>query len=86
VTKQIAHSLDISTKTVDFHRIHIMEKLGVQTVAELVRNVLRICQTTTWEKPGMSPAQKPVESLEDSVDVKNVGNAIGNAKGLMGKR
>ena len=35
--KQIAAELDICEKTVKVHRAHIMEKVGVRSVAELVR-------------------------------------------------
>lgn len=34
--KQIAHELDISVKTVEVHRAHVMQKLRVTSVAELV--------------------------------------------------
>jgi RNA polymerase sigma factor (sigma-70 family) len=39
-SKQIAERLDISPSTVDVHRCHLMEKLGVSTAAQLVRLVL----------------------------------------------
>lgn len=35
--KEIAIQLDISTKTVDFHKIEIKKKLGLRTTAELTR-------------------------------------------------
>ncbi len=35
--KQIAASLGLSAKTVEFHRKHVMEKVEVETVTELVR-------------------------------------------------
>ena len=35
--KQIAATLRISARTVEVHKQHIMEKLGVRNVAELVR-------------------------------------------------
>ena len=38
--RQIAEELDISLKTVEFHRARIMEKLGVRTAAELFRRCL----------------------------------------------
>jgi FixJ family two-component response regulator len=37
LNKQIAFKLDIAEKTIKVHRGHIMEKLGVDSVAELVR-------------------------------------------------
>jgi len=40
MNKQIAGSLAISPRTVEVHRAHIKEKLGVKTVAEIVRIVL----------------------------------------------
>jgi DNA-binding NarL/FixJ family response regulator len=40
LSKQIAHMLDISIKTVEFHRSRIMARLGAHTIAELVRRAL----------------------------------------------
>ena len=37
LNKQIANSLDISEKTVKVHRGRVMQKMGVDSVAELVR-------------------------------------------------
>jgi FixJ family two-component response regulator len=39
-SKAIAKVLDISYRTVELHRSHIMEKLGVRSVAELVKLVI----------------------------------------------
>ena len=41
LTKQIADQLDVSTKTVEAHRQHIMEKLGMQSVADLTKYAIR---------------------------------------------
>lgn len=38
--KQIADELRVSIKTVEAHRAHVMEKMGVRTVAELVQQAL----------------------------------------------
>jgi FixJ family two-component response regulator len=38
--KVIALDLDLSIKTVEFHRAHVMQKMGVESVAELVRRVV----------------------------------------------
>jgi DNA-binding NarL/FixJ family response regulator len=40
-TKEIAHVLGISTKTVLFHKYRIMEELGLNTVAELTQYAMR---------------------------------------------
>ncbi|WP_217567276.1 response regulator transcription factor [Streptomyces sp. GbtcB7] len=40
--KQIAGRLGISVKTVDVHRARIREKTGAETIAALVRDVLRL--------------------------------------------
>jgi FixJ family two-component response regulator len=39
-SKSIARALDISYRTVELHRSHIMQKLRVRSVAELIRLVL----------------------------------------------
>ena len=36
-SKQIAYEFDLSRKTVDIHRAHIMLKLGIDSLADLVR-------------------------------------------------
>jgi FixJ family two-component response regulator len=48
LNKQIAFELDISEETVKIHRGRVMQKLGIDSVAELVR----IC-----EKAGIAPAE-----------------------------
>jgi DNA-binding NarL/FixJ family response regulator len=40
-TKQIAHQLDISSKTVDAHRAELMMRLGIRDIAGLVRLAIR---------------------------------------------
>jgi len=40
-TKQIAEKLFVSAKTVETHRMHIMEKLNMHTIAELTRYAIR---------------------------------------------
>jgi two-component system response regulator FixJ len=40
VSKQIAAELGLSKKTVDVHRAHVMEKMGVMSVAQLVEQVI----------------------------------------------
>jgi two-component system response regulator DctR len=39
-SKEIAKALDISYRTVELHRGHIMEKLRVRSAAELIRLVI----------------------------------------------
>jgi two-component system, LuxR family, response regulator FixJ len=39
-SKSIARALDISYRTVELHRSHIMEKMRVRSVAELIRLVI----------------------------------------------
>ena len=36
-TKQIAFTLELSPKTIDYHRQHIMQKMGVDTVVKLTQ-------------------------------------------------
>ena len=40
--KKIAEQLGISNKTVDVHRSHIMHKLEIKSVAELVKMVVSV--------------------------------------------
>lgn len=39
--KVIGHHLDISERTVQVHRLHLMEKLGIHSAAELAQMMLR---------------------------------------------
>jgi len=45
LNKQIAAKLDISMKTVENHRAHVMEKMGAVSLAELVRLAIATEQT-----------------------------------------
>lgn len=40
-TKEIASILDVSVKTIETYRLHIMEKLDIHTVAELTKYAIR---------------------------------------------
>lgn len=40
--KEIARALDISPRTVDIHRAHVMEKMHAKTLADLVRLALSV--------------------------------------------
>jgi two-component system response regulator FixJ len=40
--KLIAHELDISMKTVEVHRAHVMEKMQAGSVADLTRILMTI--------------------------------------------
>ncbi len=40
-TKEIASELSVSPKTIETHRAHLMEKLGVESVAALIKFALR---------------------------------------------
>ncbi len=42
LNKQVADELDISMKTVEAHRARVMEKMGVRTLAELVKAVMTV--------------------------------------------
>jgi DNA-binding NarL/FixJ family response regulator len=45
-TKTIAAEIGVSTKTVDTHRVRVMSKLGLQSVAELTKYAIRMGYTT----------------------------------------
>ena len=40
-SKEIAHRLGISFRTIEFHRINIKERLGVKGVAGMIRYAIR---------------------------------------------
>ncbi len=42
LNKQVADELNISMKTVEAHRARVMEKMGVRTLAELVKAVMSV--------------------------------------------
>lgn len=46
-TRQIAEDLHVSIKTIEVHRKQIMDKLGLQSLAELVKYAIREGLTTT---------------------------------------
>lgn len=46
-TKEIAQMLELSPKTIDSHREHIMEKLGIRNVAGLTKYAIREGLTTS---------------------------------------
>lgn len=41
-SKQIARTLGVSPRTVEFHRANIMKKYGARNCAELVRKVINV--------------------------------------------
>jgi hypothetical protein len=53
LNKQIAQSLGITLKTVKVHRAHVMQKLGVNSVAALVQ----LCGPARESSP--APAARP---------------------------
>jgi two-component system, LuxR family, response regulator FixJ len=53
--KQIAAFLKICEKTVEVHRKHVMHKLGVQSVADLVRLCLEAEEPDEPEQNGLAP-------------------------------
>ena len=47
MNKQIAHDLNISPKTVELHRTHVMQKMGAKTLADLIRMHIGLEEKTT---------------------------------------
>ncbi len=50
-TRQIAEDLHVSIKTIEVHRKQIMDKLGLQSLAELIKYAIREGLTTTEIRP-----------------------------------
>ena len=48
LNKVVAYDLDVSTRTIEIHRAHVMEKMEVRSVASLVRKI------TVLEEHGIS--------------------------------
>jgi two-component system response regulator FixJ len=44
--KAMAHGLDLSQRTVEIHRAHVMEKMAARSIAQLVRMVLDVERDT----------------------------------------
>ena len=53
--KQIASLLGLSEKTVQVHRAHVLEKLQIATIAELVRLWLAVEESTSVKTPPRNP-------------------------------
>lgn len=54
-TRQIAEQLQLSVKTVEAHRAHIKEKLGLKNSTELVRHAVRWAEMEVRSEPKKSP-------------------------------
>jgi DNA-binding CsgD family transcriptional regulator len=72
MNKQIAAELGAAEQTIKQHRGRVMRKLGVQSVAELVRLVERdagpsATPDTSSPKPGGGPAVAPPPGTEPPV-------------------
>jgi two-component system response regulator FixJ len=48
--KVIAYNLGIAVRTVEVHRAHMLERLGLRSTAEAIR--LAVLATMKWEKNG----------------------------------
>ena len=53
LNREIAAELDITVRTIKHHRGHVMEKLGVQSTAQLFPMVLRYIAWPAWPKFGL---------------------------------
>jgi len=57
-TKAIALELGISAKTVEFHRANLMQKLGAEAVADLVRIVMAARREDRTESSSATPTRQ----------------------------
>ena len=56
LNKQIAADLDLSQKTIEVHRAHVMEKMGAASLAELVRMAVNLEQAGHMDARQTPPA------------------------------
>ena len=63
MNKNIARRLDISEKTVEKHRSHLMKKLDIHSVAQLVRLAMQAEQNTPTEQNTPAEQALPAESI-----------------------
>jgi two-component system response regulator FixJ len=57
--KVVAHALGISARTVEFHRAHVMEKLGARNVPDLMRLALLAEQAGEPPAQDTAPLERP---------------------------
>jgi DNA-binding NarL/FixJ family response regulator len=65
-TQEIANLLHLSAKTIETHRLHIKEKLGFRTAAELIRFAVNWVALQSGDSPDTTrlPREKPPVSSE----------------------
>jgi DNA-binding CsgD family transcriptional regulator len=61
LNKEVAQLLQISTRTVDFHRARIMERVGARTASELVRRTIEEGLVASQDSPHAGTFNKPLE-------------------------
>jgi two-component system response regulator FixJ len=57
--KVVAHALGISARTVEFHRAHVMDKLGARNMSDLVRLALAAEQPSDQPAEILTPFEQP---------------------------
>ena len=67
-TQEIANLLHLSAKTIETHRLHIKEKLGFRTAAELIRFAVNWVALQTGDNPEKGAAH-PAREVEDAAPV-----------------
>jgi FixJ family two-component response regulator len=76
LNKQIADELRISIKTVEVHRSRVMEKIGAESVAELVRIVLNArAYAESCERKEKAPGKRSIVVPDSSVAGVRAGHA-----------
>jgi len=63
--KEIAASLNVSTRTVESHKYQMIEALGLRTTADLVRYAVQLGLTPASPAPARPPARPP-ENVADA--------------------
>ena len=73
--KVVAHALGISARTVEFHRAHVMDKLGARNMSDLMRLALlaeEASEQLAEDLARAAPRRRPLKSLSSRLSRERV--------------